>query len=385
MVNENKQFINIFISYAHADRSKKDKFLDLIQKRLKTSKHFNFNLSSDRDILVGEAWYAKIQGMIQSCDFGLLLISSNFLISDFISGEELPKLLDKCLPVAIDIIDFKNQDLKGLEEIQIYRYQDKAFSEYSGTNLTHFVHDLANQIEKRVKSVRPPSSQSSPGPNAKPRQLFPDQAAERKTASGSKIDRDEKQKESTTKRSRSIEFILALKKRSVSLKIILAVLTIIISLPTAILAVIELTQHTRIFPTLKQTQREVQKIEERMSRFTTLSRAPILTGEREYHDPVNSENVMIDTWRDGRLTYRRFFARERLIAQDSFQYDKGTVVGKERIYMDSNQCVFLVDRFTQDGLLTSKRHRPNGEERSTVEYLDNMRSPLPLPQLIFYR
>ena len=115
-----KAEISLFISYAHDDRTLKNNFFGKIRTRLKSSKHYNFRFSSDRDILTGEDWNDRIQEMIQSCDFGLLLITSSFLASKYILEEELPKLLHKCLPVGLDILDLKNQDLKGLEEKQIY-------------------------------------------------------------------------------------------------------------------------------------------------------------------------------------------------------------------------------------------------------------------------
>jgi hypothetical protein len=169
-------------------------------------------------------------------------------------------------------------------------------------------------------------------------------------------------------------------KRWTSLQTILTIVTMIMGLPTTIGALNEWTQNISTFPKLKETQQWVQKIEEKMGHFTAPSRAPISDGEREYSDPTSGEHSMTDTWSEGRLKFRSFFAGGRLIARDSFQYDKNMVVGKVRVYIDSNNQLFLEDRFTQDGLLTKKIRHPKGQE-----YLDDMRSPLPPPQLIFYR
>lgn len=169
-------------------------------------------------------------------------------------------------------------------------------------------------------------------------------------------------------------------KRWTSLQTIFAIITIIITLPSGIIGYKELTQHIGTFPRLKQTQQKVQKIEESMGRFTASNRAPISDGEREYSDPTSGEHAMTDTWSEGRLKCRSFFDRGRFIARDSFQYDKNIVVGKVRIYVDSNHLLFLEDRFAQDGLLIRKIDHPKG-----VEYIDYMRSPLPPPQLLFYR
>jgi len=170
-----------------------------------------------------------------------------------------------------------------------------------------------------------------------------------------------------------------------SVGLVLAVLVLAICLPMVIFGMSKLLRHHNTFTALRRTQLEVQRIEVEMNRSAVPSNTTILTGDREYHDPVNGEHKMTDTWSEGKLICRSFFAGGRLIARDSFQYDKGMVVGKVRVYMDSNRCVFLEDRFSQDGLLTIKRHCPEGLERPAEVYLDDMRSPLPPTQLIFYR
>ncbi|MBI5185468.1 MAG: pentapeptide repeat-containing protein, partial [Nitrospinae bacterium] len=146
--------VKIFLSYSHDDKILKSRFFELIRNRLKTSKLYDFSFSVDTDILVGEKWHDEIQKMVKQCDFGLLLLSTKFLNSEYISNHELPRLLEKCIPVALDILDFKRQDLKGLEENQIFRYEEKAFSELRGANLTRFVNELARQVEEKVEKAQ---------------------------------------------------------------------------------------------------------------------------------------------------------------------------------------------------------------------------------------
>ena len=153
--DDNKPRVDIFFSYAHGDSAIKESFFDKIRARLKTSKSFRFSFSSDRDILIGEKWHDEIQEMIKRCDFGLLLLSTSFLGSDYIEEYELPKLLDKCLPVALDILDLERQNLKGLNEKQIFFFNgSKSFTEVRENNRTRFINELAVQIENRVKKQR---------------------------------------------------------------------------------------------------------------------------------------------------------------------------------------------------------------------------------------
>jgi WD40 repeat protein len=155
-----KPKVEIFLSYSHNDKTHKSRFFELISNRLKTSKLYDFSFSVDTDILVGEKWHDEIQKMVKQCDFGLLLLSTNFLNSEYISNHELPRLLEKCIPVALNILDFKRQDLKGLQENQIFRYEEKAFSELREPNLTRFVNELARQVEERVEKAQ--KAQPSP-------------------------------------------------------------------------------------------------------------------------------------------------------------------------------------------------------------------------------
>jgi len=151
-VDNNKPRVQIFFSYAHDDSAIKETFFDKVRARLKTSKEFRFSFSSDRDILAGEKWHDEIQEMIKRCDFGLLLLSTSFLGSDYIEEHELPQLLHKCLPVALDVLDLKNQNLKGLNEKQIFFFNgNKSFNEVREPNRTRFIHGLAVKIEDRVR------------------------------------------------------------------------------------------------------------------------------------------------------------------------------------------------------------------------------------------
>ncbi|MBV5328607.1 MAG: TIR domain-containing protein [Chlorobium sp.] len=150
-----KPLIKLFLSYAHKDKKQKKVFFDLLNERLQTSDEYYFSFSSDSDLLVGETWHNEIRKMIESCDFGLLLLSTSFLASSYIEEHELPNLLDKCLPVALDILDLERQNLKGLNEKQIFFFNgSKSFTEVRENNRTRFIHELAAQIENRIKKQR---------------------------------------------------------------------------------------------------------------------------------------------------------------------------------------------------------------------------------------
>ena len=144
--------ITLFLSYAHDDQALKERFFDLVRKRLKTSKDYHFSFSADTDLLCGTQWHDELQERIRSCDFGLLLVSTSFLESAYIQDHEASQLMDRCFPVALKSIDISRQNLRGLEKLQIYHYQqNRSFEEVKGPNQTKFINAFAKQIEDQVK------------------------------------------------------------------------------------------------------------------------------------------------------------------------------------------------------------------------------------------
>jgi len=80
----------LFISYSHKD----EKWMNLLTTYLKAMKvHAELDYWVDTDIRAGEEWYAEIETAIREADAAVMLISADFLASDFIQGKEVPKLL----------------------------------------------------------------------------------------------------------------------------------------------------------------------------------------------------------------------------------------------------------------------------------------------------
>jgi hypothetical protein len=175
----------------------------------------------------------------------------------------------------------------------------------------------------------------------------------------------------------------ALRKRQLSLGTVALILLFIFLLPTVMVA-IAFPSDRRTRETLRRTQREVQAVEMHLASVTESYRA-LQNGRRDYKDPDSGEHRLTDIWENGQLIFRDFYAGGRLIARDSFRYINGTVTEKVRTYVDDNQRVYLIDRFTQAGVLTTKRYCLAGPERECEPYVDDMSSPLPSPWLMFYR
>lgn len=78
----------VFISYSHKDEQEKDALLNHLSVL-----DAKFTIWSDDQIAGGDAWELKIEQAISEASMGILLVTANFLNSEFIIKEEVPKLL----------------------------------------------------------------------------------------------------------------------------------------------------------------------------------------------------------------------------------------------------------------------------------------------------
>ena len=91
----------VFISYSHKDIKWKEHLL----KNLKVlEKQFSFEIWDDSKIKVSDDWFEKIKKSIESSSIAILLITTEFLISDFIIDKEIPILLEKKQKMGLKIM-----------------------------------------------------------------------------------------------------------------------------------------------------------------------------------------------------------------------------------------------------------------------------------------
>jgi tetratricopeptide (TPR) repeat protein len=128
----------IFISYSHKDR----KFLNEMKTMLAPAiRDGVVDLWDDTRITTGAKWRDEITGALQSARIGVLLVSDNFLESEFIAKHELPPLLDAARK-------------EGLTVFWIYvspcLYQHTEIAAYQAA------HDLSTPLDALTKSKRKP-------------------------------------------------------------------------------------------------------------------------------------------------------------------------------------------------------------------------------------
>ena len=104
----------MFVSYSHRDANWRDKFSVMLAPLTSA-----LELWSDRQELVGDKWREQLDAAIARSDAALLLISPDFLASDFIMEHELPALIQHGVPlVCVPVRPSIASTVKMLEEVE---------------------------------------------------------------------------------------------------------------------------------------------------------------------------------------------------------------------------------------------------------------------------
>lgn len=146
--NNKDQHPRVFISYSHKDESWKDRVVTHLRV---LEKQALLDVWDDRRIKAGEDWHEEIQKALDSADVAILMISADFLTSDFILGAEVPALLERRQNEGLKVIPVITkpcawQQVKWLKPIQARPKDGKPLSSMRGWRLDEALAALAKEI-----------------------------------------------------------------------------------------------------------------------------------------------------------------------------------------------------------------------------------------------
>ncbi len=148
----------VFISYSHADEAWKDRLvthLGVLQRE------GLLDMWDDRRIEVGTDWRPQIEQAINAASVAVLMVSANFLTSNFILSEEVPRFLQRrqqeglrIFPVIVSPCAWKK--VSWLSRMQIRPKDGKPLSAGNDYEIDADLAAIAEEIASIVKRTAPP-------------------------------------------------------------------------------------------------------------------------------------------------------------------------------------------------------------------------------------
>jgi len=150
---DGEEATKVFISYSHSDRN----WLDRIRIHLKPLERSNkIDLWSDEKIKSGMDWKDEIENALAKARVALLLISADFLASDFIVEDELPHLLEKASQNETIILPLIVKPSRFLREPSLSKFQsvnnpEEPLIDMPESKREHVLVQLAETIESYLE------------------------------------------------------------------------------------------------------------------------------------------------------------------------------------------------------------------------------------------
>ena len=111
----------MFISYSHADRDWVERLKRMMAPLLRGSGQ-ELRLWDDSQIEAGTKWREAIETALAQAKVALLLVSDHFLASEFVMGEEVPRLLAAAEAEGVRVL-WVSLSACLVEETEIHHYQ----------------------------------------------------------------------------------------------------------------------------------------------------------------------------------------------------------------------------------------------------------------------
>jgi len=142
----------VFISYSHKDEVWKDRLLDHLKV---ASREDGFDLWDDSRIQAGADWYKEVVRAIGDASVAVLLVSADFLNSDFIIGDEVRRLLESLDTNDIRIFPIIVREclwnkVAWLNRFQVRPKDGKPLARWQGSRLEIEIVRIAREIAESL-------------------------------------------------------------------------------------------------------------------------------------------------------------------------------------------------------------------------------------------
>ena len=164
---------NVFVSYSHSDERYKDELLTHLRL---LERQGLVSIWHEGNIAAGSEWSGAIRDAISKADVALLLISPDYLASDFVMGQELPALLARArqretviLPILI-----RNAPWTTVPELAQFQFLNEAGKPLATAKdrdgaFTHVAEKIYNLVSAvGARSEEPPRPAESVMPAGTP-------------------------------------------------------------------------------------------------------------------------------------------------------------------------------------------------------------------------
>ncbi|MBD2362690.1 toll/interleukin-1 receptor domain-containing protein [Anabaena minutissima FACHB-250] len=144
----------VFISYSHKDKM----WLEQLQTHLKPLiRNRKLQVWDDTKINFGDIWRKEIETALAAAKVAILMVSPNFLASDFIAENELPQLLDAAETKGLSIIwiplSYSNYHVTEIEKYQAAHPPQQPLGTLNQAEQDKAWVDICKQIQEAINKV----------------------------------------------------------------------------------------------------------------------------------------------------------------------------------------------------------------------------------------
>ncbi len=166
---------SVFVSYSHRDREWKDRLVHHLEV---LEREGQLEVWEDNRIPASADWRVEIEGAIGRARVAVLLMSVDFLRSDFIRTKEVPEFLARRMAGGLHVFPVIIQpcaweQVEALAAIQARPRDGKVLADFRRSRAERELVEIAREILQLVKASPPVSEATAPGPSpiVIPRQL----------------------------------------------------------------------------------------------------------------------------------------------------------------------------------------------------------------------